>query len=170
MRQPKSVAPGSEEPALGDVLDFMRLLWQVDHALQRTSKRMESTVGVTGPQRLVLRIVGRFPGIPAGPLARLLHIHPSTLTGILQRLERQGLLRRRTDTRDARRSLLSLTEKGRLLDVEREGTVEAAVQRALDRLPPAKIQATREALVALAEALSLTDGNAFPPPQRADQD
>ena len=42
-------------PPLGAVLDFMRLLWAVDHALQSTSKRMESTFGLTGPQRLVVR-------------------------------------------------------------------------------------------------------------------
>ena len=53
-------------PPLGAVLDFMRLLWAVDHSLQSASKRMESTFGITGPQRLVVRIVGRFPGIAAG--------------------------------------------------------------------------------------------------------
>src|SRR5258708_17032792 len=74
-------------PALGAVLDFMRLLWAVDHALQSSSKRMEATYGITGPQRLVVRIVGRFPGIAAGRAAEVLHVHPSTLTGILKRLE-----------------------------------------------------------------------------------
>ena len=82
---------------LGEVLDFMRLIWALDHALQKTSKRMRSAIGVTGPQRLVVRIVARFPGIPAGQIAQLLHVHPSTLSGILKRLERQGLVRRRPD-------------------------------------------------------------------------
>jgi MarR family transcriptional regulator, organic hydroperoxide resistance regulator len=141
-------------PALGDVLDFMRLIWQVDHALQRTSKRLEATLGVTGPQRLVIRIVGRFPGIPAGHLARLLHVHPSTLTGILKRLEQQGLMRKRVDPRDARRLLLSLTDAGRVFDVETEGTVEAAVQRALAATAPDKVAATRELLSTIAETLS----------------
>src|SRR5206468_4578402 len=67
------------DPPLGAVLDFMRLLWAVDHALQSASKRMEATFGVTGPQRLVVRIVGRFPGIAAGRVAQILHVHPSTL-------------------------------------------------------------------------------------------
>ena len=57
---------------LGAVLDFMRLLWAVDHALQSASKRMESSFGLTGPQRLVVRIVGRFPGIAAGRIGRRL--------------------------------------------------------------------------------------------------
>lgn len=140
-------------PVLGEVLDFMRLIWEVDHALQRTSKRMESTLGVTGPQRFVIRIVGRFPGIPAGHLAEILHVHPSTLTGILKRLERQGLIRRRLDARDRRRSLLGLTDKGRRFDVGAEGTVEAVIQHAIERTPSRKFDAARELLSTIAEAL-----------------
>lgn len=43
----------------------MRLLWATDHALQKTSKRMATTRGITGPQRFALRIVGKCPGICA---------------------------------------------------------------------------------------------------------
>jgi len=56
-------------PSLGPVLEFLRVLWQVDHALQRRSKRMARELGLTGPQRLVLRLVGRFPGLPAGDMS-----------------------------------------------------------------------------------------------------
>jgi DNA-binding MarR family transcriptional regulator len=140
-------------PPLGEVLDFMRLIWAVDHALQRTSKQMERRIGVTGPQRLVLRIVGRFPGISAGDLARLLHIHPSTLTGILARLEQHGSIRRRSDPRDRRRTLLGLTDRGRRLDVATEGTIEAAVSRALARTSAERIRAAREVLLAIADSL-----------------
>ncbi len=140
-------------PALGEILEFMRLIWQIDHALQRTSKRMETALGVTGPQRLVIRIVGRFPGIPAGYLAKLLHLHPSTLTGIFKRLEQQDLLRRRVDPRDGRRFLLSLTDKGRVFDVETEGTVEAAIQQAIERAPLFKLQAAREVMASIVDAL-----------------
>jgi DNA-binding MarR family transcriptional regulator len=140
-------------PELGQVLEFMRLIWQVDHALQRTSKRMETTLGVTGPQRFVIRIVGRFPGIPAGQLAKLLHLHPSTLTGILQRLEQRGLLRRHSDPRDARRTLLGLTEKGRSFDVDSAGTVEACVAQVFDRMTAQKIGAAGDVLAQIAELL-----------------
>jgi MarR family transcriptional regulator, organic hydroperoxide resistance regulator len=142
----------TREPPLGAVLDFMRLLWAVDHALQSASKRMESSFGVTGPQRLVLRIVGRFPGIAAGRVAEILHVHPSTLTGILKRLEARGMLQRRSDPRDARRALFGLTAKGRKLDTVRTGAVELAVRRVLAR-DPGKVAATQEILAALSEEL-----------------
>ncbi len=146
----RDLEPGVD---LGPTLDFMRVLWALDHAVQRTSKRMERHLGATGPQRLVLRIVGRFPGISAGRLARLLHVHPSTLTGVLSRLDRRGLLRRRPDPRDGRRWQVALTPRGREMDVEAEGTVEAAVQHALDHMRPADIEGARAVLVAIAERL-----------------
>src|SRR6516225_8085455 len=73
--------------SLDPILDFMRLLWSIEHGLQRMSKRMESDIGITGPQRMVLRVVGQYPG-----LSRIVRLHPSTSTGILQRLGARGLL------------------------------------------------------------------------------
>jgi MarR family transcriptional regulator, organic hydroperoxide resistance regulator len=143
----------NQGPPLGEVLEFMRLLWAVDHGLQSTSKRMESTLGVTGPQRLVLRLVGRFPGITAGALAQILHVHPSTLTGVLKRLEKRGLLERKSDPLDGRKALFALTEAGRTLDVPSSGTVESAVQRVLSRMSRPRIVHTQDVLTALAEEL-----------------
>ena len=137
---------------LGAVLDFMRILWALDHALQSASKRMEVSFGLTGPQRLVVRIVGRFPGIAAGRVAGILHVHPSTLTGILTRLEARGMLQRRPDPRDARRALFVLTAKGRKVDTIRTGTVEQAVRRVLAK-DAAKVAAAQEVVAALTEEL-----------------
>ncbi len=139
-------------PPLGAVLDFMRLLWAVDHSLQSASKRMEAVHGITGPQRLVVRIVGRFPGIAAGRVAEILHVHPSTLTGILKRLEARGILQRRSDPRDAWRALFGLTSKGKKLDTLRTGSVEQAVRRVLLR-EPEKVLATQEILATLSDEL-----------------
>ena len=107
----------------------------------------------------MIRIVGCNPGIPAGQLAKLLHLHPSTLTGILQRLEQRGLIRRRADPSDARRTLLGLTHKGRAGDVDPAGTVEASVARVLERTPTRKISAARNvwAEVALQLGRSVTE-------------
>ena len=116
---------------VGDAIDFLRLIWAVDHALQRRSKSMAATLGITGPQRLVIRIIGRFPSIHARQLADILHLHPSSLTALLKRLERRDLVRRWPDERDRRRWLLGLTRQGQALNRETPGTIEAAVQRVL---------------------------------------
>jgi DNA-binding MarR family transcriptional regulator len=114
---------------------------------------MESSLGVTAQQRLVIRIVGRLPGISAGRLAKVLHVHPSTLTGLVKRLDKKGMIERRADPSDGRCTLLCLSRKGRLLDVETEGTVEEAIRRALQRLAPGARAAARETLAIIASTL-----------------
>jgi MarR family transcriptional regulator, organic hydroperoxide resistance regulator len=152
----------STGPQLGAVLEFMRLMWAVDHALQRTSKRMRVRLGVTGPQRLVIRVVSRFPGIPAGQLSDLLHLHPSTVTGILNRLKEQGLVARRVDPRDRRRVLLGLTRKGRQLDIATEDTVEDAVRVALSTVSEQEIRSAGEVLGKICASLQNTAGVGAP--------
>jgi MarR family transcriptional regulator, organic hydroperoxide resistance regulator len=149
---------GLNAVALPDVLQFMQLLWAVVHGLEKISKRMSSTIGVTGPQRLVLRVVGLVPGLSAGDLATILHIHPSTLTGILQRLVAQGLLQRIDDPSDRRRAILRLTPSGTRANAVKRGTVESAVAAALAQVATGERDATRRVLERLAEKLDVAVG------------
>ena len=138
---------------LPDVLQFMQLLWAVVHGLDRASKRMATEIGVTGPQRLVLRVVGLFPGLSAGELAAILHVHPSTLTGILQRLATQRMLARFSDPDDRRRAVLYLTPRGKKVNAASRGTVEAAVAQALMGMSARDRGAARRVLERLADEL-----------------
>jgi DNA-binding MarR family transcriptional regulator len=131
----------------------MRLMWGINHGLDRASRAMQAKFGVTGPQRLVLRIVGSFPGLSAGELARTLHVHPSTLTGILQRLEKRGLLRRLTDPADARRVQLEITARGKRLTVPAVGAVESAIKRLMATWTDAELSLVERTLVAIADEL-----------------
>ncbi len=144
---------------LDPVLDFMRLLWSIEHGLQRMSKRMEADLGITGPQRLVLRIVGRFPGLSAGELAHIVRLHPSTITGILQRLVSRGLVRRERDPADSRRARLRLQRRGIACTRTTPRTVEKEVTAALKHAGASNVRAARRVLAAIAERL--TDAYGF---------
>jgi MarR family transcriptional regulator, organic hydroperoxide resistance regulator len=150
-----SAANENEAPPLDEVMEFLRLLWAVDQGLRSTSKHMETTLGLTGPQRLVVRLVGQYPGITAGGLAEILHVHPSTLTGVMKRLQKRGQVERKSDPLDARKALFFLTEAGHALDVPSASTVEAAVERALSRVPKARLEGARDVLTTLAEELGV---------------
>jgi DNA-binding MarR family transcriptional regulator len=141
-------ARGDERP-LGKTLAFMQQLWQLTHALDAMSKHMEAIHGVTGPQRLALRLVGRSPGISAGELAEALRLHPSTVTGIVRRLVEREFLTRTPDPKDARRALLTLRSAGEQLDGQRTHTVEAAVRRAMQHASPAKLAGAQAVIAAV---------------------
>jgi DNA-binding MarR family transcriptional regulator len=152
----RAVAPGRVDgalPAIEGVLGFLRLIWALDHGLQIVSKRMEAERGVTGQQRLLLRILGEHPRLTPGQLAEILHLDPSTITGIVKRLELRRLVRRTPDPNDGRRVILALTERGAAHCAPDLRTVEALVGRALARFPAAKIAATEEVLRTLTSVL-----------------
>jgi DNA-binding MarR family transcriptional regulator len=135
------------------VLEFLRLMWAVDHQLQSVSKRMLVDLGLTGPQRLAVRFIGLQPGLAAGELAALLHLDPGTVTGILRRLEAHGLIARARDVSDSRRIHLTLTRRGEALNRRRAGTIEFAVRRALESVPASDVRAARRVLKLLATEL-----------------
>jgi DNA-binding MarR family transcriptional regulator len=140
----------AEAALLGKTLEFMRLLWALDHALQKKSKWMIARLGVSGPQRLALLIIARLPRVSAGRVADILSIHPSTLTGVLQRLHRRGLITRSRVADDERRVCLDLTAQGRAVIHAAEGSVESAVSRVLRRTAPVGLAAAGALLKALA--------------------
>src|ERR1051325_1897772 len=131
---------------LDSTLDFMRLLWSVENRLQSTSKRMEMQLGVRSPQRLVLKVVAQSPGISPKDVADVVRLHPSTITGILQRLTAKGLIARTTEPADRRRARLVVRSAARRYTRLSRGTIEFAVARALGRLNPPAVRAARRVL------------------------
>jgi MarR family transcriptional regulator, lower aerobic nicotinate degradation pathway regulator len=69
-------------------------------------------------------------------LARLLGLDKSSVTGLVDRAERRGLVMRVPSTTDRRAVLVSLTDDGRALVCEASARFEADVLAMLDRLPP----------------------------------
>ena len=145
-------AAATEYP-LSPALEFLQRLWELNHALERLSGDMASRLGITAQQRLIIRCLGRYPGMPAGALAMLLRVDPGTISAALRRLEAKGLVERRRDARDQRRASLGLTAKGRALDRPASGTVESAVDRLLEAAAPADLEATARVLAQLTAQL-----------------
>ncbi len=131
----------------------MQLLWAVAHGLESASQRMRVSVGVTSPQRLVLRLIAHFGQATPADLAAMLHVDRSSLSGVLARLESAGFVGRTRDPKDGRRAILTLSPRGQALNDWRVGTVEESVRRLLRRLAPDKVAAAREVLGALAQDL-----------------
>jgi DNA-binding MarR family transcriptional regulator len=131
----------------------LAVLWELNHALEATSSRMQTELGVTAQQRMLIRIVGKFPGIAAGQLAAVLRIHPGTLSTAIARLEKRGLLLRERDEHDQRRVVLALTAKGRSFDVPAPRTIESAAARVLKRVSARDRAATLRCLHAIIDEL-----------------
>ena len=72
-----------------------------------------SRYDVTPAQTHVLLYLQQHGGrVPQHELAEFLRVRPSTVNGVLDRMEEKGLVRRSVSGSDARRRLITLTEKG----------------------------------------------------------
>ena len=85
-----------------------RLLTQAYHPLL-------SQYGLTYPQYLVLLVLWEKDGQPVNDIAKRLFLETNTVTPLLQRMEKEGLLTRTKGKKDARQMIVSLTWKGKSL-------------------------------------------------------
>ncbi|MBS4089723.1 MarR family winged helix-turn-helix transcriptional regulator [Pseudomonas rustica] len=90
------------------------LLGQTAALKDRLLDRHLLPLGITAAQLKVLRIVGRGDDT-AVALCRHLSIHSASMTRMLDRLERKGLIVRSQDDQDRRQVRLVLTDKGETL-------------------------------------------------------
>jgi DNA-binding MarR family transcriptional regulator len=92
-------------------------LRRIVRAIDLHSHHLVERHGVTGPQLIALQELARLGSVPVGVLARNVHVSHPTMTGILDRLEKRGLVLRTRDTEDRRRMTATPTAVGlRLLD------------------------------------------------------
>ena len=82
-----------------------RLLTQAYHPLL-------SEYGLTYPQYLVLLVLWEKDAQPVNDIAKRLLLETNTVTPLLQRMEKEGILTRKKGEKDARQMIVSLTEKG----------------------------------------------------------
>ncbi|WP_295763959.1 MarR family winged helix-turn-helix transcriptional regulator [uncultured Oscillibacter sp.] len=100
--------PLRREPSLGPTLG-----WAAQLAKARMDARV-SQYDVTPAQTHVLLYLHHHGGgqVLQHELTGHMRVKPSTMNGVLDRMEEKGLVRRSISGRDARRRLITLTEKG----------------------------------------------------------
>lgn len=81
---------------------------RVIRAVDLHSRMLAASHGLTGPQALILKEL-RSGSLSAGELAARISLSQGTVTDILNRLEKRGLVKRVRDTEDRRRVLVEVT-------------------------------------------------------------
>jgi MarR family transcriptional regulator, organic hydroperoxide resistance regulator len=118
-------------------------------ALQRASKVSKSKLspfGVTPVQYALLRQLWKKDGQLGSKLGELVLLDSATLTGVIDRLERNELIERREDPNDRRNKLVFLTEKGKSLEIPLSQVMEEMNEEVLSGLDDGEIQRFKEIL------------------------
>ena len=102
-----------EEFKLDNQLCFR--LYTASRLLSQAYHPLLSEHGLTYPQYLVLLVLWEKDAQPVNDIAKRLFLETNTVTPLLQRMEKEGILTRRKGEKDARQMIVSLTGKGQEL-------------------------------------------------------
>jgi MarR family transcriptional regulator, organic hydroperoxide resistance regulator len=141
----------SKKPnSVAEIIDNLRRVFQV---VNEQSKKAEHKTGLTGPQLWAIKTIAQEAPIMVSEIARRMYLHPATVVGILNRLEKQGLVIRIRSTRDRRVVRVELTGKGRALVKKAPEVAQGLLVSGLEKLPSKKLKNIAQALDEMAELL-----------------
>jgi DNA-binding MarR family transcriptional regulator len=106
----------------------------------------------------LLAFVAARDGVPVTAIVRLLGVSKSTVTSLLQRLERRNLIRRRDNPEDARSALLLVTDAGKRIGVAARDRVLELDRRIVAHVSEADLRA----LVRIVDAVTIETGINLP--------
>jgi DNA-binding MarR family transcriptional regulator len=125
------------------VLDAIRRLVR---SLRLSAERARREAGISGAQLFVLQALAESEDQSVSELARRTATDQSSVSVVVARLVRRGLLTRRADPRDRRRHLLSLTARGRALARRTPPSAQQDLVGAIEALPRPEQAALAELL------------------------
>jgi len=88
-------------------------LRKITQAISLHSKDLNRRYGLTGPQLVILNEISHHESLSVTELARAISLSQATVTDILNRLEKKGLVERTRNDADRRRGMIRLTPKCR---------------------------------------------------------
>jgi len=136
----------------GHVLDAIRRIVQ---ALRESSRDAERRVGLSGAQLFVLHALEESPGLSMNELAARTRTHQSSVSVVVSRLTRDGLVERRTAAGDARRAEIRLSPGGRSRLHRSPRTAQERLIATVDAMPAADRARLAAALDHLVRGMSL---------------
>jgi homoprotocatechuate degradation regulator HpaR len=132
-----------------------RLLLQARESLMVRTRPSLREHGLSDQQWRVLRVLGEHGTVETGRVAREAYILGPSLTGVLARMERDGLVRRERDPADQRRTVVEGTPKGLKMVERLSRTVEGHYQwleKSLGKQKLAQLYELLDELIALEQS------------------
>ncbi|MFT5535062.1 MAG: DNA-binding MarR family transcriptional regulator [Burkholderiaceae bacterium] len=140
----------SDAPKFVARSDSLRVLQSVRRITQRVeqhSKHLNTTYDITSPQLIALLAIAQLGPSTLKSIGLAIHLSPSTVVGIIDRLEEKMLVIRSRDAHDRRNVFVALTPQGQVLADNAPSAMPPGFVSALNALP----ESDRSALVAMLE-------------------
>ncbi len=106
----------------------------------------EKTVNIKPAYLGVLLALWNEDGLKANELGRRAGLEPSTMTGLLDRMERDGLVNRKPDPNDRRANLICLTKRGEEAESSATKVVTSTLDTVFNTISQKEIETTKKVL------------------------
>lgn len=139
------------------ILKDFRIIFR---AIQAHSRLVEKQSGLSSAQLWMMWEIFNAPGIKVSELAKVLSLHQSTCSNMLDKIEGKEIICRERNSSDQRIVRLFLTDKGTKLLADAPRPAQGALTEALFRLPDQTLDNLEQGLSELVKVLKLADEKA----------
>jgi DNA-binding MarR family transcriptional regulator len=150
----------SREDKMRDILQQLRVLFR---NIQAHSRWVEKQCGVSAAQLWALWELHREPGLRVSDLSRVLSVHQSTASNMLDKLEEKGLIRRERGGTDQRVVRLYVTAAGEAVLQKAPDHAQGAIMGALVKMPDPVIAELTDGLSQLISEMGMNDDDKMKP-------
>jgi DNA-binding MarR family transcriptional regulator len=127
----ESATDAGARPGPGFAAALVRMSHLVQHVFADVSRERD----ITPQQAQLLCVLTSVEGVGMTDLSKLLHLEKPSLTGLVDRAERRGLVRRVRDDADRRACRVELTPEGEDLAVRVHGEIVSRLEALAADLP-----------------------------------
>jgi MarR family transcriptional regulator, organic hydroperoxide resistance regulator len=139
------------------IQETMQSLRRIFKAIENYSQDVFSEFGITGPQLWVLKTILENGSLPLGELSKKMYLHPSTITGVVDRLESKGYVRRDRNSEDRRVVNVRLTPAGEALATRAPSPAQGKMIYGLRNLAEEELTGIYRSVQKLVEIMEVQD-------------
>jgi len=139
------------------ISEIMQSLRRIIKTLQNYSHKVSEEYGITGPQLWALKTLSINENLSLGELSKRMYLHPSTVSGVMDRLEKKEYVFRERDQRDRRVVKVQLTPRGKRLVKRTPNPIQGKMVYGLGKLTKERLGLIYDSLQKLVEIMEAQD-------------
>ncbi|NKE71228.1 MarR family winged helix-turn-helix transcriptional regulator [Candidatus Manganitrophus noduliformans] len=142
----------SKKTAIAEIVQSFRKIFK---AIHRYSEEVLKAFGVTGPQLWLLKTLRDEGGTSVGELSQKMYLHISTVSGIIDRLEKKGSVARKREAPDRRVVTVHLTPAGKRIVDKAPEPFQGKLLYSLENLSKEEVSEMHQALQKIVHLMEL---------------
>jgi len=140
----------NRDAAISEIMHSLRRIFKSIHSY---SQEVLNEFGITGPQLWALKILSENEKLSLGELSKSMYLDPSTITGVVDRLEKKGYVLRDRGQKDRRIIRVQLTPEGKRLVRKAPNPIQGKMIYGLRRLRKEKLNLIYDSIQKLVEIM-----------------